>query len=132
MGRPKRTPLSPQSQAQANSQRRDNIKWDLKTDEALAHRLSEKYKEWEYGNKVGFCREWAKQMGYGDLDPNGARTKTHIHQLLQKYAVAKDLEKQSGGGTTLVKRKVRGEWKEVEVDLVNQQLEICPLWLILE
>ena len=51
-----------ESHSQASTQRRDNIKWDLRTDEALSHRLSE---DWEYGNKVGFCREWHNKWGLG-------------------------------------------------------------------
>ena len=121
-----------ESHSQASTQKRDNIKWDLRTDEALSHRLSEKYKDWEYGNKVGFCRDWAKQMGFGHLDPKGARTKTHIHSMLQKFAAAKDLEKQSGGGTILVKRKIKGKWTEEEVDILDQQSEICPTFKILD
>lgn len=49
-------------------------------------------------NQVALCREWAKEMGFGSVDSNGARTKTHIHQMLQRYTAAKDLEQQSGAG----------------------------------
>lgn len=80
---------------------------------------------------MGLCREWAKEMGFGNLDSNGARTKTHIHQMLQRYGTAKDLENQSGTGTIRVKRKVEGQWKVVELTLLEQQIEKCPTFKIL-
>ena len=46
-----------------------------------------------------------------------------IHQMLQKYTVAKDF---AGLGTKTFRRKINGEWKEVELTLLEQQLEKCP------
>ena len=125
------TPAETESPAAQNIP--TQISWGGARDCALAGLLKDNWSLYEsYGGKLGLCRKWAKQLGIGDLDESGYKTKAHIKHMISKYKRARQLKYQAGAGTIQIKVKKGNKKVMVDRTLEEQVVAICPVYKILE
>jgi hypothetical protein len=105
---------------------KNNIIWKGNLNKSLARILCDNHKEYlspEGKKKIDYCTEWAHELGIGDRDRYGQKTKQHIDGMLSEFKAAMDRSMSTGFGD----KDVQG----VTITAKEQLLEICESWDIL-
>ena len=106
-----------------------SIKWTGQLSKLLAYKMRDKYKtKWLCGTRIAVAKQWAIDLGLGDLDPKGFKTKAAVGILIKKYREALDLSNRTGFGDTT--HTVNGI--EVPLTALAQLKAICPHWEIFD
>jgi hypothetical protein len=103
-----------------------NIIWKGHLNKSLARILCDKHKEYHSPGgkkKIDYCREWAHELGIGDRDRDGQKTKQHIDGMLSEFKAAMDRSMSTGFGD----KEVGG----VIITAKEQLVKICEVWDIL-
>lgn len=74
----KKSESSAKKKAAESSASKNNIQWDLPTEEWLAHRLVDNWKAWEKGPKIDLCRRWVEELKLKDV-VSTTPAPPHIH-----------------------------------------------------
>jgi len=68
------------------------IKWAGQLNSNLAVRLVRDFKAWSEAataeDKLNLCKSWAAELGLGDVDPHGGRTRRHVKTMLADFRAA--------------------------------------------
>jgi hypothetical protein len=103
-----------------------NIIWKGHLNKSLARILCDKHKDYHSPGgkkKIDYCREWAHELGIGDRDRDGQKTKQHIDGMLSEFKAAMNRSMSTGFGD----KEVGG----VIITAKEQLVKICEVWDIL-
>jgi hypothetical protein len=72
-----------------------NVKWAGQLNSNLATMVVRDFKASDgvpkVGDKLGLCKKWASELGLGTVDPEGKRTRRHLHVILGDFRTGYEL-----------------------------------------
>src|SRR5436305_7491039 len=79
-----------------------NIRWSSELLEQLANCIACDYAVYKTASKIGYGRTWSKEIGVGNLDSSGERTKAKAASMISEWTETYEWSMSTGNGDKMI------------------------------